>query len=199
MDLFMKPLNSQYKSGECCAATNAGLRHDKCVNYFHPIMQRDAVRNQSVTPWALLQDDGVMQTHLIKMWHLAMSWKNSTFRGESSQNPFRIMGLEYDNSIFLPHISHGFPFAYHVSLIVLCHFPLFKRFCPDVPPIGHQDHLSITKPIPWIFSLLAMNNAYMHSDSGNLLLYRWNYAIVNFKLKYHGKLLSKYIFVVCKW
>lgn len=50
MDLFMKPPNSNYKSGECCAATDAGLCHDKCVNYFHPIIQHDAVRNQSITP-----------------------------------------------------------------------------------------------------------------------------------------------------
>lgn len=168
MDLFMKPLNSNYKSGECCAATDAGLCHDKCVNYFHPIIQHDAVRNQSITPWALLQDDRVMQTHLKKMWHLAMSWINFTFRGESSQNPLRIMGLEYDNSIFLPCISHGFPFAYHVNFVVLCRLPLFERFCPDVPFIHHQDQLSITKPTPRLNSFIT---CYEECSAGNQILH----------------------------
>lgn len=59
MDLFMKPLNSNPESGEYRVATDARLRHDKCVNYFHPIMH-DAVRNQSIIPWAVVQDDGVM-------------------------------------------------------------------------------------------------------------------------------------------
>lgn len=60
MDLFMKTLNSNSKSGAYCVATDARLRHHKCVNYFHPIMQHDAVRNQSIIRSAVLQDDGAM-------------------------------------------------------------------------------------------------------------------------------------------
>ena len=60
MDLFMKTLNSNPESGEYHVATDARLRHDKCVNYFHPIIQHDADRNWSIIHWAVLQDDGVM-------------------------------------------------------------------------------------------------------------------------------------------
>lgn len=192
----MKPLNSKYKSEECCAATDAELHHDKYVNYFHPIMQHDAVRNQSITPRALLQDDGVMQTHLKKIWHLATSWKNCTFRGESSKNLLRIMGLEYDNSIFLSHILHGFPFAYHVSLIILCRFPLFKTFCPDVPFIHHHNQLYLYLEyfhyLLWVMHTCRVIQE-IYFCSGEIIL------LLTLKLKYHGKLLSEYIFVVCKW
>lgn len=92
----------------------------------------------------------------------------------------RVLDLEYDNCIFSPCASCIFSLVYHISLIVLCHFPLFQTFCPEVPFICHQDQLSIMQqPTPqsitWIFVLLATSIAvletmnYVCSDLGNLL------------------------------
>lgn len=76
--------------------------------------------------------------------------------------------------------------------MVLCHFPFFEKFCPEVPFIHHQDQLSITQQpisqsITWIFVLLPSSNAvletiiYMCSDLGNLPMFKWNHTVVSFK------------------
>lgn len=87
----------------------------------------------------------------------------------------------------LPCTSYGFPFAYQVSLIVLCHFPLRDFVLMFLSYVIKVSFPSQNPYVTWIFSLLAMSNAVLetkfstHSDSGNLLLFRWNYTIVNFK------------------
>lgn len=88
-------------------------------------------------------------------------------------------------------------FHLHIMSASLCYFPLFKKFCPDIPfiTISFPSQRLYLKYFHYLLRVMPTCTVIqeIYFGSGEIIL------LLTLKLKHHGKLLSECIFVVCKW
>lgn len=196
MDLFMEPLNSEVRKWGMLCSYSCWTASWQMCELFSPYYA--AWRSQEPKHHTLSSGPRWWSHANPSKKNVALGneLKNCIFRGESFQNPLRIMGLEYDNSIFLPRISHGFPFAYHVSLIVFAPFSLIWEilswcsFHMSRSAFHHKTYTSLEyfHYLLWAMQCWKPNSTCVVTQeicSGEIIL------LLTLKLKYHGKLLSE--------